>query len=226
MNSENQRNTEAYERIQTFNHQTKQDEVVNTITHGTGAVLAILATVLLLLRAAGSDLLAIFGAAFYGGSLILLYSASCIYHATPIERPLKRFLQKVDHCSIFVLILGTYAPITLTVLRGPMGYTVLAIVAACSVFGFILNCIDIFRFARLSMVLYVLVGWVIVLFGVPTVEALTLGGFLFILLGGVFYTAGILFYRREKTLYMHAVWHIFVLLGSLTQYLGVYFYCF
>lgn len=209
----------------------KREELLHTLTHAIGALLAILGLVLLILRALPLGTAAIVGAVAFGVALILLYTASALYHGaclrygdyTPSRT--RDIFMKCDHCMIYVLIAGTYAPACLYAMKGWVGFTVFAIVASCSLLGLILNMIDVDRFSKLSLVLYLLTGWTIAAASIPYFKAIGAVGFGFLVAGGVLYTVGVIFYKRQRTPYMHVLWHLFVLGGSLMHFFMVYGYC-
>ncbi|MBP1758189.1 MAG: hlyIII [Firmicutes bacterium] len=200
------------------------EEIANAISHGLGALLAIAGTVLLLVRSAlyGSPI-AVVSAALYGASMILLYTISCLYHALTLPRG-KRVFQVLDHCSIFLLILGTYIPIALVGIGGAFGWVVFGVIAFCAVLGVTLNAVNLHRFKRFSLVLYVAMGWLAVFTIRPIYDMVSAKGILFLLLGGVAYTLGVWFYRKKESNYMHFVWHIFVLAGSTLHFCMIYQY--
>lgn len=207
------------------------EEVLHSLTHALGALLAVLGLVLLILRAAPLPPSATVGAIIFGVALILLYSASALYHGACARYgddtvcPLRDFFMKCDHCMIYVLIAGTYAPACLYAMGGWVGWTVFGIVAACSTLGLVLNMIDVDRFGRVSLVLYLLTGWTIAAASVPYYRAVGPWGFGLLLLGGVLYTVGVFFYKRQRTPYMHVIWHLFVLGGSIAHFFMVYSFC-
>ena len=208
-----------------------REEILHTLTHAAGAVLAVAGLILLILRAAPLGAAATVGAVAFGVALILLYSASALYHGACARVgdyavcPLRDFFMKCDHCMIYVLIAGTYAPACLYAMQGWVGVTVLAVVGTSSLLGLILNMIDVDRFARLSLVLYLITGWTIAAASVPYYRAIGPFGFGLLLLGGVLYTVGVIFYKRQRTPYMHVLWHLFVLGGSIAHFFMVYSYC-
>ena len=212
--------------IERTNFQSKNEEIINAVTHIVSAVLAIAGTVLLIVKVAGMGALEAVSAALFGGSMILLYSASSTYHLVKNGTRAKVFLQKFDHASIFLLITGTYIPGCWVSMGGWVGWTVFGVVAGCGVLGIVLNCIDVKRFSKICLVLYIVSGWTIAIASFPYYKAIGFWGFFFLVLGGLLYTGGIFFYRKKKTPYMHAVWHVFVMLGSVMHYLMVYFYCY
>ncbi|MGI6028190.1 MAG: PAQR family membrane homeostasis protein TrhA [Candidatus Heteroscillospira sp.] len=204
--------------------QTMGEELANAISHGSGVVLAIAGTAVMLYLA-GMQAQGVVGAAIYGLSLTVLYAASCVYHAVR-GRELKRKLRVLDHCSIFLLIAGTYAPITLVALRDSIGIPLFAVIAACSVLGIVCNLISLERFKKLSMTLYVVEGWMALLAIRPLLAVSTVPQIWLLVGGGICYTVGIIFYTMNKTRYMHFIWHLFVLAGSILHYFYVIQTCY
>ncbi len=209
----------------------KFEEVAHAAIHGLGALLGVLGLVFLILKTARLSAIDVVSASIFGAALIILYSASCAYHTTcaiygdHCECRLRDFCMKCDHSMIFVLILGTYTPACLSGMGGAVGWIIFGIVAACSLVGIALNVIDVERFKRISMVLYLVAGWTIAIASVPFYKAVGLGGFTFLLLGGLLYTIGVIFYKLRQIRYMHIVWHLFVLGGSVMHYFMIYLYC-
>ena len=210
----------------------KLEEVIHSLTHGFGAALGIVGLILLIMKTAEQGTVNLVGSILFGASLIILYSASCIYHGTcayfgaESMKKVHAITEKIDHCAIFILITGTYIPACWTALGGWVGWTVFGIVAACGVVGIILNCISVDKFSKISLALYIISGWMIALASVPYARAIGAGGFAFLLAGGVSYTVGIIFYKMKSIPYMHVLWHVFVLLGRIMHYIMVYFYCY
>lgn len=204
---------------------TLAEELINAISHGVGALLAIVAlTVGVIFSVWQNNTWCVVSVAVYGGCQILLYTNSTIYHALRPNMG-KRVFRVIDHCSIFLLIAGTYTPFTLVTLRGPLGFTLFGLVWGAAVLGITLNIIDMKRFSKFSMVCYLVMGWAIVLAARPLMAALEPGGLWLLLLGGVFYTAGAGFYawgKRKK--FIHSVWHFFVLAGSAAHFFSILFY--
>ena len=204
--------------------QTRGEEIANTISHGVGALLAAAGAVPLILKAVLSgSAQAVTGVSLYAGSLLLLYIASTVYHG--VSNPeAKKKLRIVDHCSIFLLILGTYIPLALLTLGGQLGWVLIGINSLLAVVGIALKIIDLNRFNKISLVLYAAMGWLVFPAVRTVVSVLPAAGFLLLLSGGVAYTLGIAFYTSKKH-YMHFVFHLFVLLGSVLQYFCVLLYC-
>lgn len=198
------------------------EEIANAISHGIGAILAIAGTVLLLVRAVThGTAIAVVSAALYGSSMILLYTISCIYHALTPPRG-KKVFRVLDHCSIFLLILGTYIPIALVGIGGWFGWVIFGVLTACAVLGVTLNAIDLHRFHKLSLVLYLAMGWLAVFTIKPILNAVSTSGVVLLLLGGIFYTLGVIFYKKKELKYMHFIWHLFVITGSAFHFFMIY----
>lgn len=212
--------------VSKFNNQTLGEEISNAVSHGVGALLAIAGAVLIIVRAAFySGALGVVSACIYGASLIILYTFSTLYHSLT-NKTAKRVFQIFDHCSIFLLILGSYTPISLALIGGTKGWVLFGINAFCTVIGIILNCIDLKRWHKLSLVLYIIMGWSILMSGKTVLELIPVPGLILLLAGGICYTAGILFYKSTKYKFMHFVWHLFVLSGSILHFFTFFFYCF
>lgn len=205
--------------------QSRGEEIANALSHGLGALLALPAGVLLIRQAvANGGRLALVCLSVYAASLFLLYAVSALYHGLSNLRA-KVLLQVMDHCTIFLLIFGTELPILLLVIGGPLGWTLTAISGVCALTGVALNSRDLARWHKLSLWLYLAMGWMVVLILPALVRALPLAGLLLLFGGGVAYSAGVWFYRRTAQLYLHFVWHLLVLLGSALHFLLIYYYC-
>jgi hemolysin III len=199
-------------------------ERFNSISHMVGAVLALIgATVLITLAAMLADPWKIVGFSVYGVALVLLYLASTLYHG--LRGRAKAVFQKLDHCSIYLLIAGSYTPFALVSLRGPWGWTLLGVVWSLALLG-IAQEVWLARGARVwSMVIYVLMGWLAVVAVVPLWQALTPSGFAWLAAGGALYTLGIGFYATDHKLrHGHGVWHLFVLGGSTCHFFTMLIY--
>lgn len=209
---------------QLVNNQSLGEEIFNSVTHGIGAILSVVGCIALIIYAniyGGTK--DIVGASLYGASLIILYLNSTMYHALAHNKA-KRVFQVLDHCSIFILICGTYIPIALSLIGGAKGWTLFGVITTMTVIGIILNAVDMHRWKKMSVVLYLIMGWAII-FDIKTVIDLTRGyGMYFLGIGGVSYTIGIIFYKMKNVKYMHAVWHLFVLCGSILQYFYILLY--
>jgi hemolysin III len=210
--------------VSNFNDQGKTEEILNAASHGAGAALAIAGTSVMLVYAArGGDAVDIVSTSIYGFSLIFLYIISTLYHSFP-KRRIKRLFQKFDHCSIFILIVGSYAPICLSLLGGSLGWILLGANMLFAVLGIVANAISVKRWSKLSLILYLLMGWSVVFAIKPLLELITLNGFLLLLAGGLSYSIGVIFYNAKKPRFMHAVWHLFVICGSIFHYFFIFFY--
>ncbi len=204
--------------------QTVGEELANSISHGVGALLALLGAVPLVARGAMTGSVLRLGSLLaYGISLVLLYGASAVYHAVKEPR-IKSVLRVMDHCSIFVLILGTYIPMSLIVVGGKTGWLLFLTNATLAVVGITLNAIDLKRFDKVSLVLYAMMGWLVVVAIRSVIDALPPLELFLLAAGGVAYTVGIIFYKSQKK-YRHFVWHLFVLLGSVLQYACIALCC-
>ena len=201
------------------------EEILNAVTHGAGALLAVLGTVLLILRAkAQGELLNVVSVTIFGISMILLYLISCLYHALPHSKG-KQVFQVLDHCSIFLLILGTYTPICLVTVGGAFGWTIFGVNLACGVLGIVLNAVSLKRWKKVSLVLYIVMGWLGIL-AIPVIlRNMSLLGVVLLVLGGIAYTVGVVFYRQKEKRYRHGIWHFFVLAGTVLQFFTVYTNC-
>ena len=202
----------------------KREEFWNTLTHGLGAVLAVAALVLLVIFSAynGSAMhLAV--SIVFGISLVLLYSASTIYHAV-VKLKWKRFFRLIDHLSIYILIAGTYTPFALLGLKGTWGWTIFGLIWAFVIVGFIFKFSPLRRSEKLSLSLYAIMGWLIIIAIKPLLANVPSPALWYLLGGGLCYTFGIYFYAKEKIPYNHAIWHVFVLGGSTLHFLGVFLY--
>ena len=201
------------------------EELVNAITHGAGALLGIAGLCILVLRAVRyGTALNVVSVSIFGAAMILLYLVSCLYHALPHCKG-KRVLQVLDHCSIFLLIVGSYAPVCLVTVGGRKGWIIFIVNGACGLLGILLNAISFQRWKKVSLALYVVMGWMGILILPTIIRELTPLGFALLLLGGVAYTAGIYFYRQKEKKYYHGIWHVFVLLGTVLQFFTVYTNC-
>jgi len=203
---------------------THREEHANAITHGIGALLSVAALVLLVtFQALQGDVRGAVCGAIFGATLVLLYSASTIYHSLRSERS-KHLLRKLDHASIFLLIAGTYTPFLLVSLRGPWGWSLFGVVWGLCGAGIILKFFLAGRFRMLSTLIYVLTGWLIVIAIKPLMAALPPGGIWLLGAGGLCYTGGTVFYLWKSLRYHHAIWHLFVLAGSICHFFSVFSY--
>lgn len=200
--------------------ETRSEELANSISHGIGAILSIGALVAMVFLAAGQTAWHVVSVSIFGGSLVLLYSASTCYHAARRPRA-KRVLQVLDHACIFVLIAGSYTPWMLVNLRGPWGWSLLGVVWGLAVFGSVLKAVFLPRFDKLGTALYVVMGWLIVLVSRPLLESVSTSGLIWLFAGGLAYSGGVYFYLKKEIRYGHLIWHLFVIAGSLCHVLAV-----
>lgn len=200
----------------------RKEEIVNSITHGLGAALAIAGLVLLILYAAASrDVWRIVSCSIYGTTLILLYTSSTLYHSFEDPR-LKRWFKILDHACIYLLIAGTYTPFTLVTLRGPWGWSLFGIIWLLALAGLVFKLLFIDRFPAVSVTVYLIMGWLAVVAIKPIVERIPAAGLLWLIAGGLLYTLGVVFYVNDKKIrYSHAIWHVFVLGGSICHFIAV-----
>ena len=208
-----------------FNGQTLGEEIANSVSHGVGALLAIAGTVVMIVTACfTSDAMGIVSAALYGFFTILLYLFSTLYHSITNTRA-KKVFQIFDHCSIFLMILGSYIPLCLCLIRGAVGWVLFGITAGLSVVGIVFNSIDLKKFKTISMILYLSMGWCIIFSFKSLWENMNHIGILLTLLGGIAYTIGAILYGvGKKKKYMHSIFHIFCLLASIFFFLAIYIY--
>jgi hemolysin III len=199
-------------------------ERFNSISHLVGAALALIGMVLLVgFAAAQGDPWKIVSFSIYGVSLFLLYSLSTLYHS--LRGRAKEIFQKLDHVAIYLLIAGPYTPFTLVTLRGAWGWTLFAIIWGLAILGIIVDSRHKDGSRVIQMVIYLLMGWLILIAMKPLVQVLPTGALVLLVLGGVFYTSGIIFYAMDKRMkHAHGIWHLFVLAGSISHYLAVLFY--
>jgi hemolysin III len=194
------------------------------VSHGVGFIAALAVTPLLVQEAARrGGAVAIAGAIVFAGTVAVLYLASTLYHALPKNRA-KHVFRIIDHSAIFLLIAGTYTPFTLGVLRGAWGWALLAIVWCLAVLGIVLKSVGGIRYPRLSTMLYVGMGWLALIAIRPLWVHVPVAGWLWLIAGGVAYTAGIAFYAAERVRYGHFVWHVFVLAGTACHCVAVWRY--
>jgi hemolysin III len=202
-------------------HYSRGEEVANSLTHGAGAVLSVLGMVYLLVRAAhDGDIWHMVSFAIYGVSLFLLYLASTLYHSIPVLK-YKNVLKRLDHSAIFLLIAGTYTPFLLNNLRGPWGWSLFGVIWGLTIIGLIIKLGFIDKLEKTSLVLYVAMGWLAVVAVRELVSQVGTTSLVLLLIGGLCYTVGVIFYLWRKLPYNHAIWHLFVLGGSITHYFSV-----
>lgn len=195
------------------------EEIANAVSHGVGTLLSIAGLVVLIVAACKNKLgpAAVVSAALYGSGLTILYTSSSLYHSLT-NKTAKKVFRIFDHCSIFLLILSSYIPIFLVVIKGALGWTMFGITVFCAVLGIVFNSINLERWDKISQVLYLVMGWQALMIIRPLYHTFDTFEFTMLLLGGIAYTLGTVFYRNQKLKYMHFIWHIFVLAGSVLHY--------
>jgi hemolysin III len=204
--------------------QTTGEEIANSISHGVGALLAIAATPILIVSAVRHDTaFAIAGAAVFGATLINLYMASTLYHALTHEKA-KRIFNVLDHAAIYLLIAGTYTPFTLGVLHGPWGWTLFGLVWGIAVVGVLLKTVGRMWTGNLSTLLYVAMGWLVIIAIKPLWDLMSAPGLFWLLGGGLLYTLGVAFFVWDRIRFGHFVWHLFVVAGSACHVVAVWKY--
>jgi len=202
----------------------KTEEIANSITHGIGALLSISGLVLLITYAAHRGTAwHVVTCTIFGTALTLLYLSSSLYHAIPTPR-IKKILLLMDHSAIYLLIAGTYTPFMLGPLRRPWGWSLVTIVWVIAIAGIILTLTSLKKIRVLSPILYLAMGWLVIIAVKPLLAVMDAEGFRLLLLGGLAYTSGLIFYVWEKIPYSHAIWHMFVLAGSCFHYFAVFYY--
>lgn len=200
------------------------EEIANSITHGFGILFSIAGlAVLSAFSSVFGNVYHIVSCSIYGATLILLYTASTIYHTIRDPRA-KQILRIIDHSAIFLLIAGTYTPFTLVTLQGTWGWSLFGTVWGIAIIGIIIQCTRLRKYRFLSIALYLIMGWSIVVAIKPLYSSLPSGGLWLVLSGGLAYTFGVLFYLWKSMRFSHAIWHIFVLAGSILHFFAVLFY--
>ncbi len=211
---------------------TKGEEIFNMVSHIVGGALGVIALILCVVYSfLHEDVYAVVGSFIYGFSIIILYTISSVYHGITPNLPVaKRVMQVIDHCVIFILIAGTYTPVALCSLRREnaiVGWAVLGFVWGASALGITLNAIDLKKYKKFSIVCYLVIGWCIVFTLKTLISAVGIPGFVYLLLGGVAYSIGAILYvigGKKGLKYMHSVFHIFVVIGTVLQFFTVFFY--
>ena len=199
-------------------------EIANTISHGLGLLVALVAVPFLVLAAIeGGNTRFIVGVSVFGGTIVLLYLASTLYHSMSHEAA-KQLFRLFDHAAIFLLIAGSYTPFALGVLRGPWGWSLLAAVWTLAIIGITLKINRRTRHSRITIVLYVLMGWLAVVAVKPIVMLIPMPGVLLILAGGLAYTGGLAFFAAQRIRYNHFIWHLFVIAGTTCHFFAVLWY--
>lgn len=212
------------------------EEIFNSVSHGIGAGLSVAGLVIMVVfSAVQGDPWKVVSSAIFGASLIILYTMSTLYHSFT-NPTAKKVFRIFDHSTIFILIAGTYTPITLVTMRSVnkgLAWTIFGILWGLTVIGIVLNSINLEKFKKISLVCYVIMGWSIIMAVNPLIISpiknhahfpIPLGGMLFLLIGGIFYTVGIIFYKMKSVKYMHSIWHLFTVAGSVFQFFAILLY--
>jgi hemolysin III len=200
------------------------EEIANAVSHGVGLLLALVAALFLVVAAVQrGGVSAIVATSIFGGTMVLVYLTSTLYHALPMNRA-KRVFRILDHGAIFLLIAGTYTPFTLGPLRGPWGWTLFGLVWGLALAGVVFKAVGGLRYPKLSTSLYIAMGWLVIVAIEPLRLHLPLSGLLWLLAGGIAYTAGVAFFAPKRLRYSHFVWHLFVIAGSACHFAAVLWY--
>ena len=200
---------------------TSAEERANAATHGAGVLLSVAALVVMVTQASlHGDAWRVVGAAVFGLSLILLYGASTLYHAAR-DPARKDLFHRVDHAAIFVLIAGSYTPFTIVTLRGPWGWTLFGLVWGMALAGIVFRVLFIKRFIALTVALYLIMGWLVVIAFKPLLASMPPEGVRWLFAGGLCYSGGVTFYAWKRLPYHHAIWHLFVMAGSYCHFIVV-----
>ena len=209
----------------TIPNYTLGEELVSAISHGIGSLLSIAALVLcVVFSAIHNNVYAVVSTTIYGSTSIILYTMSTLYHSLKVNNA-KRVLRILDHSSIFLLIAGTYTPYTLVILPPSLGWTIFGIEWACCIIGITLNSIDLKKFKKISMILYLIMGWMIIISFKTLINNMDIRGIYLMLSGGILYTIGAIFYGiGKKKKYMHSIFHMFVLSASVLFFFSIFLY--
>jgi len=210
--------------VKNARYYTRTEETLNVATHAVGFLLSVVALVFLVVKAATNGTVwHIVSFAIYGSSLVILYFSSTVFHLIQNQK-LRNRLNVLDHASIFLLIAGTYTPFLLVTLRGPWGWSIFGVVWGLAIAGIVLKLFYTGRFNFLSTLLYIGMGWLIIIAIKPLMDALSTEGLLWLFTGGLFYTLGSVFFLVNKIPCNHAIFHVFVLAGSACHFIAVYCY--
>lgn len=200
------------------------EEIANSVSHGLALLAALIAFPVLVISAAQrGDVASIVGASVFAATLVLLYLASTLYHALPHTRA-KKIFRILDHGAIYLLIAGTYTPFTLGVLRGSWGWTLFGLQWGLAILGIVLKSVGGVRYGKLSVAVYLAMGWLVVIAAGPVMEKVPSWGLFWLVAGGLAYTVGVVFYALERLRYFHFIWHLFVIAGSACHFIAVLWY--
>ena len=197
---------------------TKSEEIINSITHGFGVLFGVFALVYLIIMYP-KNFKNMFSVCIYGAALVILYIISTLYHAFKISK-IKNIFRKLDHCSIFLLISGTYTPVCVLYLKNISSIILLIFLWSISILGIVLNSIDVNKFSKFSLMCYILMGWSVVFLSKSVFNIFSKIQIIYLLIGGLFFSLGAIIYVLGKKIkYMHSVWHVFVLLGTVSHFI-------
>lgn len=202
------------------------EEIINSVSHGIGVLFGITALVLtIIMSCAHHNTIGIVSSCIYGSSMIIMYLMSCLYHALSPRTPVKKVFRVIDHCDIYVYIAGCYTPFALSAIGGRSGWIIFAIIWACAVSGVVLNAVDLEKFDKVSLALYLIMGWMIIFSLRELITSVEMTGIVLLALGGIVYSIGaVLYVIGAKKKYMHSVFHFCVLAGSILQFFSILFY--
>ena len=202
------------------------EEIVNSISHGFGIILGIVALVFtIVFTAKNNNTIGIVSSCIYGSTMIIMYTISCLYHALSPKLKAKKVFRVIDHCDIYLFIAGCYTPYCLSLIGGVTGWVIFAIIWACAVIGVLLNAIDLEKFIIPSVLMYLVMGWMIIFSYDSIATLLPTPGLVLLIAGGISYTVGAILYAiGSKKKYFHSVFHFFVLLGSILQFFSILLY--
>lgn len=199
------------------------DVLANAITHGVGLVLAVAGAAYLVVASAGGSGWSVVSCSVFAGTLVLVYLCSTLYHSLVMTRA-RHVFQVLDHSAIYLLIAGTYTPFLLVAMRGTLGWVLFGVVWGLAAAGVVFKSLAVGRLPVLSAVVYLLQGWLAVFALRPLLHGVGWGGLIWLIAGGVAYTLGIVFFAMDRLRYFHAVWHVFVLAGSIAHYFAILLY--
>ena len=202
------------------------EEITNSITHGLGVIFGVVILVLTIVMSAHNHNAAgVVSSCIYGVSMIIMFLMSCLYHALSPRIGSKKVFRVIDHCDIYVFIAGSYTPFCISLIGGVVGWTLFGIIWGCAIIGVLLNSINLEKFKIISIILYLIMGWMIVISFKSLHAVLPTNGLMFLLSGGIVYTIGAVLYGiGKKVKYMHSVFHLFVLGGCILQSFSILFY--
>lgn len=201
------------------------EELINSISHGIGALLSVAGLIIMIVKSLKDDNLSFVACLIYGISLILLYLISCLYHALSPKLEAKKILRVIDHCNVFLLEAGTFTPICLLLIRGKLGFIYCFIIWILTIVGIIINYINVDKYQKISLILHLLIGWSIILLLSELILSLNATGLVLLFGGGILYSIGAILYKIGATKrYMHSIFHFFCLAGSVFHFLLIFLF--